>query len=191
MDVDPDVSWATEAFGKGPDAVNFWMGDSKAVTSSKLYQDLKGNRLESYVVLLVHKDPYENMYCVIEGYKDFILIPPTDLPFVPYKNFPMATFKNVTKDSYEIERQSTTIDWIAVDPLRPDLKRYPEFRKAHVRNVRVEKGDFLYLPSFWFHHVRQSHGCIAVNYWYDMDFDVKYCYYKMLEALCQKSDECD
>ena len=26
---------ASEAFGKDPDAVNFWMGDGRAVTSSK------------------------------------------------------------------------------------------------------------------------------------------------------------
>jgi len=36
-DVDKDISWATEAFGKTPDAVNFWMGDSRAVTSSEIY----------------------------------------------------------------------------------------------------------------------------------------------------------
>ena len=29
------LSWATEAFGKNPDATNFWLGDSRAVTSSK------------------------------------------------------------------------------------------------------------------------------------------------------------
>ena len=34
-DVDSDVSWASEAFGKKPDAINFWMGDGRAVTSSK------------------------------------------------------------------------------------------------------------------------------------------------------------
>ena len=30
-----EISWASEAFGKDPDAVNFWMGDGRAVTSSK------------------------------------------------------------------------------------------------------------------------------------------------------------
>lgn len=32
-DIPSDVNWATEAFGEKPDAVNFWMGDSRAVTS--------------------------------------------------------------------------------------------------------------------------------------------------------------
>jgi jumonji domain-containing protein 7 len=34
-DAGTEVSWASEAFGKTPDAVNFWMGDERAVTSSK------------------------------------------------------------------------------------------------------------------------------------------------------------
>ena len=44
------LDFAREAFGKEPDAVNFWMGDSRAVTS-------------------MHKDPYENIYCVVSGFK--------------------------------------------------------------------------------------------------------------------------
>ena len=33
-DVDEEIGWASEAFNKKPDAVNFWMGDTRAVTSS-------------------------------------------------------------------------------------------------------------------------------------------------------------
>lgn len=71
------------------------------------------------------------------------------------------------------------------DPKQPDYKKYPQFTKAHRYHVKLRKGDCLYLPSLWFHHVTQSHGCIAVNYWYDMDFDIKYCYFKMLEKMCK------
>ena len=34
-DVDSEISWASEAFGKKPDAINIWIGDERAVTSSK------------------------------------------------------------------------------------------------------------------------------------------------------------
>lgn len=34
-DVEPDIDWASQAFDKKPDAVNFWMGDTRAVTSCK------------------------------------------------------------------------------------------------------------------------------------------------------------
>ncbi|CAH2057184.1 unnamed protein product, partial [Iphiclides podalirius] len=184
QDVMSDISFATVAFNKKPDAVNFWMGDERAVTS-------------------MHKDPYENIYCVIDGYKDFILIPPTDLPYVPYKRYPQAQFMRAG-DSWLVEplgvvkecdsevftsRQMETpspLPWICIDPLKPNLSQHPTFAKAHQYRVRLKKGDCLYLPSLWFHHVRQSHGCIAVNYWYDMEFDIKYCYFKMLETLCDK-----
>lgn len=39
-DAAPDIPWFTEALGKAPDAVNFWMGDDRAVTSSKLFRYL-------------------------------------------------------------------------------------------------------------------------------------------------------
>ncbi|XP_026320087.1 uncharacterized protein LOC113230391 [Hyposmocoma kahamanoa] len=169
-DVEMDVPFASIAFNKKPDAVNFWMGDERAVTS-------------------MHKDPYENIYCVIDGYKDFILIPPTDLPFVPYKKYPKAEFL-LKGPSWEIVRLEqgdeflpSTLPWISVDPVNPDYTKYPQFKRAHKYHIRLNKGDCLYLPSLWFHHVRQSHGCIAVNYWYDMEFDIKYCYFRMLETL--------
>ena len=46
--------------GKTPDAVNFWMGGERSITS-------------------MHKDHYENIYGVVRGSKTFILHPPTDL----------------------------------------------------------------------------------------------------------------
>lgn len=135
--------------------------------------------------ILVHKDFYENIYCVINGHKDFILIPPTDLPHLTYKNFKVAKYKNVSTSDYDLELQKdeegkvNEVPWLVNDPLIDKLDN------ANLYHVRVEKGECLYLPSLWFHHVRQSHGCIAVNYWYDMEFDVKWCYYKLLEKLCK------
>lgn len=42
----------------------------------------------------------------------------------------------------------------------------------------------------WYHHVRQSPDSegrtIALNYWYDMQFDVKYAYFNFLESLIYK-----
>ena len=56
------------------------------------------------------------------------------------------------------------VPWIAVDPLHPDLATYPQYSHAQPVTVKVEEGDTLYLPSLWFHHVQQSHGCIAGKY---------------------------
>lgn len=58
-DVDPEINWCSQALDKSPDAVNFWFGDEKSITS-------------------LHKDPYENLYAVIRGQKTFILYPPIE-----------------------------------------------------------------------------------------------------------------
>ena len=70
-----------------------------------------------------------------------------------------------------LDPDSRLVPWVAVDPLNPNLEEHPQFSLAKVMKVRVEAGDVLYLPAKWFHHVTQSHACIAVNYWYDMDFN--------------------
>nr|XP_022340537.1 jmjC domain-containing protein 7-like isoform X2 [Crassostrea virginica] len=164
-DVESDIQWGTEAFGSQPDAVNFWMGDTRAVTS-------------------MHKDPYENLYCVVRGWKKFLLIPPTDAGFVPYETYQAAKF--IERDGefhIEDDEETDRVPWIAVNPLDPDLVKYPDFGKARGMEVTVKEGEILYLPSLWYHHVRQSHGCIAVNYWYDMQFDIKYNYYNFLQNV--------
>ena len=106
-----EIQWATKAFGKSPDAVNFWMGDSRAVTST-------------------HKDPYENIYCVVKGFKDIILFPPSDIPWLPYKLCDQAIYKKDQNGSFVIETLEDTpqLPWIAVDPLNPDFNEFPEYK---------------------------------------------------------------
>jgi peptidyl-lysine (3S)-dioxygenase / protease len=84
-DLDPSrINFAREAFNKDPDAVNFWMGDTRAVTS-------------------MHKDPYENIYCVISGFKDFILIPPVDVHLVPRETYQSAIFESDDHGAFHIK----------------------------------------------------------------------------------------
>lgn len=68
------LHFAKQAFNKEYDALNFWMGDERAVTS-------------------LHKDPYENIYCVVSGFKDFILIPPTEYPKIARETYPTGIYK--------------------------------------------------------------------------------------------------
>jgi jumonji domain-containing protein 7 len=53
-DIPNEIDFASEALGKSPDAVNFWMGNSQSTTS-------------------LHRDPYENIYHMVAGTKTFIL----------------------------------------------------------------------------------------------------------------------
>ena len=128
------------------------MGDSRAVTST-------------------HKDPYENMYIVVRGCKDIILYPPSDLPYMPYRSCKPAKYTRTCKEENgltkgEVSSSSLSIidldgpavPWIVVDPLQPDFMRYPKFSQASPFHIRLYAGDVLYLPSLWFHHLRQSEG---------------------------------
>jgi len=159
------LDWATEAFGKQPDAVNFWLGDGRAVTS-------------------MHKDPYENIYCVVRGSKEIILQPPTDQPWLPVQSLQPAVYHHSEEGGWQVKKvEGDPVPWIVVDPLCPDVDKFPGYANSTQLKMTLNAGDVLYLPSLWFHHLRQSHGCVAVNFWYDMEFDVKYCYNNLLEKL--------
>lgn len=41
----------------------------------------------------------------------------------------------------------TETPWIPVDPLHPDLERFPRFKHARPIVVKVQAGDMLYLPG--------------------------------------------
>ena len=133
----------------------------------------------------MHKDPYENIYCVVRGHKDITLHPPSDLPWIPYKQLKPAVYRERQDGSWDCELCPNTpsVDWIAIAPLSPDIETYPEYCHSRQYRVRLGPGDVLYLPSLWFHHLTQSQGCIAVNYWYDMEFDVKYNLFNLLQQL--------
>lgn len=56
----------------------------------------------------------------------------------------------------------------------------------------LQPSEVLYLPSLWQHHVRQQENAlgeavIAVNAWYNMEFDCKYVYAKLAEGLAAQS----
>jgi len=121
---------------------------------------------------------------VVRGYKDIILYPPTDLPWLRYKNCQPAKYTLKDDNNFVIEEiDGPQVPWIAVDPLKPDLEAYPEYANATPIRLRLNEGDVLYLPSQWFHHLSQSQLCVAVNFWYDMKFDTKYVYNQMLANL--------
>ena len=137
----------------------------------------------------MHKDPYENIYCVVRGQKDIRLQPPSDLPWIPYRSLQPAVYRETQEGDWtqEVNPHSPHVNWVAIDPLSPDTETYPEYCNSRQYQVTLRSGDVLYLPSLWFHHLTQSQGCIAVNYWYDMEFDVKYILFNLLQKLKQIS----
>ncbi|KAL7577605.1 hypothetical protein ACA910_015126 [Epithemia clementina (nom. ined.)] len=82
------------------------------------------------------------------------------------------------------------VHWIAANVCHPDAEsdnknKFPLSKYAHpIRNVKVQAGELLYLPSLWFHQVTQSCETIGINYWYDMKFESPlWCYFHFLQQL--------
>lgn len=181
-DCDSHIGWATEAFGSEPEAVNLWIGNRYSQTS-------------------FHKDHYENLYAVVTGEKHFLLFPPTDVHRFYIRHYPAATYTYSQESGefgLELEKPTRYVPWCSVDPfpsaenLEDEISKFPlYFNGPPPFECTVKAGEILYLPSMWFHHVRQSGDdgelTIAVNYWYDMQFDIKYAYFNFLQSIDYRS----
>ena len=77
-----------------------------------------------------------------------------------------------------MESTNSTNPWITVSPTNitgPSTSSSSKGQDDQLQlQANLEPGDVLYLPALWFHAVSQKPSanglCIAVNYWYDMDF---------------------
>ena len=163
-DVPENLPFAVKAFENMPDAVNLWIGDGQSTSS-------------------LHKDPYENIYCVLAGEKIFTLYPPSDIINVPYKHYKEAHYK-FEDGKWSIEEEESEVPWISIDPdeQTPEeiIEQYPRYKNATPFKVVIGPGDALYLPSLWLHQVAQQHNeegiVLAVNYWHDMQYGALYNY---------------
>ncbi|KAJ1658178.1 hypothetical protein IWQ61_002536 [Dispira simplex] len=185
-DVPGDIAFASIALDKRPDAVNFWMGEASSVTS-------------------LHKDPYENIYVVVAGSKQFTLYPPTEGYVLYEKQYTAAeyqltpaTYGQTPKWSLHTHPDAPRVPWLAVDPLDNGIsarRTFPRFYElARPLHATVHAGDMFYLPALWYHHVQQRQDdlgrVIAVNYWYDMDYSAPlYPFFNFTQQLIQTVDE--
>ena len=105
---------------------------------------------------LPHTDNFENILVQLEGAKDLVLVPPTHGKFV----YPGGWSDDA--------RKYVPPHYSPVNFHHPDRIRHPQFFACDPINVRLEAGDALYLPSYWWHHVKpaSSGRNLAVNYWY-------------------------
>jgi jumonji domain-containing protein 7 len=166
--IPPSIPFARIALQKPPEAINFWLGNSKSVTA-------------------LHKDPYENIYVQIQGQKHFVLLPPVEAAVVgeqwvrsgTYSIPPPSPLSDAAMDSDVHltpipDDPPITIPFATHDPDAPRTDQNPFSRLSKPLRVTLEPGDMLYLPALWYHKVSQSCSeegiCCAVNYWYDMEF---------------------
>jgi len=154
--------------------VNLWIGDQRAVST-------------------VHRDNYENMYVVVHGCKQFDLLPPCVAPLLGEKAYPTANYVYAEhKWTIQIDKEMDSTPWVELDPANYNeaCKMHPPFAhvpKELIRRVHVNKNECLFLPAGWWHRVTQTEPTIAINYWYDREFEaiwsLESCVEEMMAAL--------
>jgi jumonji domain-containing protein 7 len=178
-DVPSEIPWANEAFGSAPEAVNIWIGGKRSATSW-------------------HRDHYENIYVVIVGSKTFRMRPPADAYAMKLRKYPVARWQRPPDDPLPANSLPTSlflslldlhtgpqVVWSSILPSSGCMDQQETLPGApSALEVTVKAGEMIYLPSGWWHEVyHEDDFVVAVNYWYDMKFDVKYAYTKGIEAL--------
>jgi hypothetical protein len=110
-----------------------------------------GNRIR----VAPHYDLMENVGVCLAGRRRFTLFPPEQLP-------------NMYAGPFELTPAGTPVSM--VDPIAPDLERYPRYAEAwaHAQQATLEPGDALYIPYAWWHGVDALEPLsILVNYWWN------------------------
>jgi hypothetical protein len=110
-----------------------------------------GNRTQ----VATHFDLSDNFAVVALGRRRFTLFPPEAT-----ENLYVGPL-NVT-----IAGQPVSM----VDPLAPDLERYPRYPAARALALTAElgPGDALFVPTLWWHHVEATGPVnVLVNYWHN------------------------
>ena len=101
-----------------------------------------------------HFDASENIAVALRERRRFLLFPPDQV-------------KNLYIGPFEVTMAGPPASM--VDPITPDLERYPKYREAmnHALVADLEPGDAIYIPSLWWHFVQSFESFnVLVNYWW-------------------------
>ncbi|XP_043360873.1 HSPB1-associated protein 1 isoform X3 [Dermochelys coriacea] len=101
-----------------------------------------------------HLDSYGcNLVLQIQGRKRWHLFPPSN-----------TTFLYPTRIPYE---ESSIFSKVNV--VNPDLKHYPQFRKAQAHVVTLNPGQVLFVPRHWWHYVESIDPItVSINSWIEL-----------------------
>jgi len=102
----------------------------------------------------IHQDMPDNLACVAAGHRRFLLFPPTQLA-------------NLYIGPLDVTPAGQPLS--LVDPLAPDLERFPKFAEAwqHAAVADLGPGDAIFMPGMWWHHIEALDPFnVLVNYWW-------------------------
>jgi len=100
----------------------------------------------------LHFDPANNLFAQVYGSKTFNLFPPADAQYL-----------------YAHPQGSKLQHLSYVDVEEPDLAQFPLYGNASKMSITIEPGQLLFLPAFWWHHVKSESVSISVSYWFAPD----------------------
>ncbi|KAK6528500.1 hypothetical protein TWF281_009741 [Arthrobotrys megalospora] len=194
-DIPSTIPWASISLSQPiPDATNIWIGNQHSVSSlhKDPYQNLYGVVLGTKVFYLVSPlgvigvDEIKVRSATYvkrteeEGKEEFDIVPD-----------PIETTTTPADEAGETDGEEGMITWPSVDLVgyfsMPEKMRNTPLEEIKEEDfwkwiklstpmkVEVKAGEMLYLPALWYHQVAQKVDekegvCVAVNYWYDMDF---------------------
>lgn len=122
-----------------------------------------------------HYDGSTNLACVVAGRRRFTLFPPDQVG-----NLYLGP----------LDRTLAGPPSSMVDPLAPDLVRFPRYAAAleHALVADLGPGDAVFIPAIWWHHV-QAFGTLNVlcNYWWAFDPSVS-AFHAMVHAMMAVRD---
>ena len=123
-----------------------WLTDQSAAIN--LWFGSAGN------VTPLHYDHTNNFFAQVYGRKHLTLFDPmqTDLLY-----------------PYPLESPASHVSFIDLE--QPDLEEYPKFCQTRALAGVIEPGELLYLPAYWWHHVRSLQISISVNFWWPHGFE--------------------
>jgi hypothetical protein len=107
------------------------------------------------ITVTTHYDISDNIACVVGGRRRFTLFPPDQI-------------RNLYVGPIHFTLAGQPVSMVSLE--EPDLARYPRFEQAlpTAQVAELEPGDAIFIPYFWWHHVKSLEGFnVLVNYWWD------------------------
>eukprot|EP01041_Mallomonas_annulata_P001987 gene1987-3865_t len=130
----------------------------------------------------IHYDMYENIYSVIRGSKTFEIFHPMQTTEM-YETISSYRSGHLlyewTKEQggkfWSLPISSTEKSFLPFSPVNitnPNYTLFPEHKKARKLTCKLNEGDILYLPSYWWHEVSGEPAenediSIAINAFYE------------------------
>ncbi|CAD0198121.1 unnamed protein product [Chrysodeixis includens] len=97
----------------------------------------------------LHHDPKRNLLTQVVGEKQLFLFAPTDT-------------ENLYPHEHELLNNTAQ-----VDPRRPDLNKYPNYKNAKPYYCILKPGQMLYIPPKWWHFVESLSISFSVSFWWE------------------------